>query len=216
MQNSLLSVPSSRRGAIGKGCLVAGLVVLIPLALIAMVAFSGYNGLVSDQENVKQKWAQVENDYKRRYELVPNLVATVQGSADFEKSTLTEVTEARAQVGRVQMPSELPTDPAQLEAYMRAQQSLSASLGRLFAVAEAYPELKSTEGFLNLQHQLEGTENRITVAREDYTVAVRQYNTRRRKFPMNLLAGMFGFEELPQFTVPPEETAVPPVKFDTK
>lgn len=203
-----------RRGAIGRGCAIAGAVVLVPLLLIGLFLWSGYNGLVSSQEDTRQAWAQVENQYKRRSELVPNLVATVQGASDFEQKTLTEVTEARASVGRVELPAGLPTDQAQLDAYLKAQQNLGSALGRLFAVSEAYPELKSTENFRDLQSQLEGTENRITVAREDYTRKVADYNKRVRRFPSSLVASFTGFDALPQFTIPTEETAVPKVEFN--
>ncbi len=203
----------ARRGAISKGCAIAAAVVILPLFLIALVVWRSHSGLVSAQEGARQAWAQVENQYKRRNDLIPNLVETVKGAADFEQSTLQEVTEARAAVGRVQLPTELPTDQAQLDAYVRAQQSLGGALGRLFAVSEAYPQLRATESFRSLQDQIEGTENRITVAREDYTQAVRAYNTRVRTFPAVLIAGLFGFEKLPQFTIAPEETAVPKVDF---
>ena len=142
--------------------------------------------------------SEIDNQYKRRFDLVPQLVSTVQGAADFEKTTLDEVTEARASVGRMQLPPGIPTDPAMLQSYMQAQQGLGAALGRLFAVSEAYPQLKATQNFLSLQDQLEGTENRIAVARRDYIDSVRAYNTTRRRFPTNFIAGMFGFDEIPQ------------------
>src|SRR5262249_54289360 len=145
-------------------------------------------------EKTTAAWSEIDNQYKRRYDLIPNLVETVKGAADFEKSTLTAVVEARAAVGRVQMPDKLPTDPAQLDAYIKAQQGLSGALGRLFAVAENYPQLKATQNFLSLQDQIEGTENRIAVARRDYIDAVRVYNTSIRAFPGNLIAGLFNFE----------------------
>lgn len=207
---------SSRRGAIGKGCLI-GLGVLGVLALaLVMLLWGGYNSLVGTQEDSRQKWAQVENQYKRRFELVPNLVETVKGAANFEQQTITQVTEARASVGRVQLPAELPTDQAQLDAFIKAQAQLGGALSRLMVVAEQYPQLKATENFRTLQDQLEGTENRIAVAREDYTKAVASYNKAVRSFPKNLLAGAFNFTALPQFTAPVEEQAVPKVDFGTK
>ena len=220
MNNSLrkgtLRGAGSQRGAMGNGCLI-GLGVVAVLALIAVaVAWTGYNSLVKGKEDVSAKWANVDNFYKRRADLIPNLIETVKGAADFEKSTITEVTEARASVGRVQMPAELPTDQAQLDAYIRAQQQLSSALSRLLVVAENYPQLRATEAFRDLQSQLEGTENRIAVAREDYTVAVRNYNVSVRSFPKNILAGMFNFDALPQFSATPEETAVPKVDFGTQ
>jgi LemA protein len=158
--------PSSRRGAIGKGCLI-GLGIVGALVLVTvMLLWSGYNSLVGTQEDSRQKWAQVENQYKRRFELVPNLVETVKGAANFEQQTITQVTEARASVGRAQLPTDLPTDQAQLDAYIKAQAQLGGALSRLMVVAEQYPQLKATENFRTLQDQLEGTENRITVARE--------------------------------------------------
>jgi LemA protein len=202
-----------RRGAgIGLGAAL-GIGFLLLLLVIGGVFASSYNGLVSRQEAVDQSWAEVENQYKRRYDLIPNLVETVKGVAEFEQSTMTAVTEARASVGRVQLPSGLPTDQAQLDAYIAAQQSLGGALGRLFAVSENYPQLRASQSFLSLQDQLEGTENRIAVARNDYTRSVQDFNTNVRTFPRNLVAGMFGFEKLPQFSVPEEETAVPKVGF---
>lgn len=207
---------ASRRGAIGKGCLIAlGAVALLTVIAIA-VGVGGYNSLVKGKAEVAAKWANVENYYKRRFDLIPNLVETVKGAAKFEQDTITQVTEARASVGRVQLPSDLPTDQAQLDAYIRAQQQLGSALSRLMVVAENYPDLKATANFRDFQSQIEGTENRIAVAREDYTVAVRDYNVRVGTFPKNILAGMFNFAPLPQFTVTPEESAVPKVDFGTQ
>src|SRR5690606_12218432 len=138
------------------------------VVLLGVTGIGKYNSLVTEREKVAAAWSEIDNQYQRRYELIPNLVETVKGAADFERSTLEAVVEARASVGRVQLPAELPTDPAQLDAYLRAQQGLGAALGRLFAVAESYPQLKATQNFLSLQDQLEGTENRIAVARRDY------------------------------------------------
>jgi LemA protein len=206
---------SPRRGAAAKGCLVAGGVVLLLALIFGGVLVGKYNGLARGRENVKGMWAAVDSQYKRRFDLIPNLVATVQGAADFEKSTLEAVTEARASVGRVQLPSDLPTDPAQLEAYMKAQQNLSGALSRLFAVSENYPQLKATQNFLSLQDQIEGTENRINTARTDYINAVQGYNTSIATFPSNVIAGMFGFQPLPQLEMPVEERANPKVEFKT-
>lgn len=205
--------PRSRAGAVTRGCLVAAAVVLVPLIVLAVITWGGYNRLVERQAAAEQRWAQVENQYKRRYELVPNLVATVEGAADFERETITEVTEARASVGRLQLPADLPDDPARLEAYVAAQQQLGSALGRLLAVAENYPQLRATEAFRDLQSQLEGTENRIAVARMDFTEAVRAYNVQVRRFPTNIVAGLFGFDALPQFTIEAEEAEVPQVRF---
>jgi LemA protein len=207
----------ARRGAISKGCAV-GLAAIGGLVLIGLILFATgagkYNALVAGQEVVAASWSEVQNQYKRRYDLVPNLVETVQGAAEFEKSVLTDVIEARAKVGQVRLPDQLPTDERELQAYIQAQQGLSGALGRLFALAENYPQLKATQNFLSLQDQLEGTENRIAVARRDFIDAVRGYNTARRRFPANLVAGMFGFEAAAQLEVPEEEQATPKVDFD--
>lgn len=196
------------------GCLVAvGVVVLVALGIGASL-IGRYNGLVARQEKVSATWSEIDNQYKRRFDLIPQLVNTVKGAADFEKSTLEEVIQARASVGRVQLPSDLPTDPAALQSYLQAQQGLGAALGRLFAVSERYPELRANQNFLSLQDQLEGTENRIAVARRDYIDAVRGFNTYRRRFPTNFVAGMFGFEAIPQLEIEAGERENPEVKFD--
>jgi len=202
----------ARQGKLGAGCAVA-LGVGVLLFLAGLLAMGGYNSMVGSQERTAKAWADVENQYKRRFDLIPNLVNTVQGAADFEKSTITEVTAARASVGQLKLPAEGPKDQAQLDEFMQAQGALGSSLSRLLVVAERYPELKATQNFLSLQDQLEGTENRIAVARTDYTDAVRAYNTAIRSFPRNLMAGMFGFEKLPQFTIEERESAVPEVNF---
>ena len=202
----------TRAGA-GRGCLIAVAAAVLLVLVVGGGACGAYNRLVTAREGAEQKWAQVENQYRRRNELIPQLVSTVQGAADFERTTLQEVIDARASVGRVQLPA-LPEDPAKLQAYLAAQQQLSGALGRLFAVAEQYPTLKASEAFLTLQSQIEGTENRIAVAREDYTAAVRDYNVSVRRFPTNIMARMSGHEPLPQFTIEPGVEAVPEVEFD--
>jgi LemA protein len=209
------TISPSRRGAAAKGCLVAGGVLILVALIFGGVAVGKYNGLARSRENVKGKWAAIDSQYKRRYDLIPNLVATVQGAADFEKSTLQAVTEARASVGRVQLPAELPTDPAQLEAYLKAQQNLSGALSRLFAVAENYPQLKATQNFLSLQDQIEGTENRIAAARTDYIQAVQAFNSSIATFPSNVIAGIFNFHPVPQLEMPVEERANPKVEFNS-
>jgi LemA protein len=208
-----------RRGALGKGCLIgAGVVGVLIVILLIFVAVVGgkYNTLQAGKTRVEASWAEIDNQYKRRYDLVPNLVETVKGSANFEKSTLQAVTEARASVGKVQLPQNVPTDPAQLQAYIQAQQGLSGALSRLFAVAENYPQLKSSQNFLSLQDQLEGTENRIGVARHDYIETVNQYNTSVRTFPGNIIAGMFNFTPVAQLEAQPEERKTPKVDFSEK
>jgi LemA protein len=199
----------------GKIILVlVGLLVVVGIVIAASVS-SVYNRLVSLQQATDAQWAQVQNVYQRRADLVPNLVRTVAGAANFEKSTLTEVTEARASVGRVQVPQgTAPTDPAQLAEFERAQGQLGGALSRLLVVAERYPELKATEGFRDLQAQLEGTENRIAVERGRFNEAVQAYNTAMRRFPAVLVAGMFGHKPRPYFTASPGSDAPPKVDFD--
>ncbi len=197
-----------------RGCMIATAVGLILLVGLGGCGVAKYNSIVAHHEGLSAQWAEIDSQYKRRFDLIPNLIKTVKGAADFEQSVLTEVTEARASVGRMQISGGLPTDPAELEAYMKAQQSLGASLGRLIAVAENYPQLKATQGFLSLQDQLEGTENRIAVARRDYIDGVRAYNTSIRKFPDNLLASTFGFEAVPQMEFDEVVQTVPEVEFD--
>jgi len=197
-----------------RGCLIAlGILILLALILGA-TAMSGYNGLVSGQELITARTANIDSMYKRRYDLIPQLVSTVKGAADYESSTLQEVVDARASVGRMQLPAELASDPDALAAYMKAQDGLSSALGRLFAVSESYPQLRATEAFLSLQDQIEGTENRIAVARGDFIEAVRSYNTHRRRFPSNIMAGLFGFEEAPTLTAEAAVRDVPAINFD--
>src|SRR3954454_22156949 len=168
--------------AIGCGGLVLILVVIA--FVVGLWLLGGYNRLVGLDQEVNKKWGDVQSVYQRRADLIPNLVNTVQGAANFEKSTLTEVTNARASVGRVNLdPSKAPTDAAQLQEFQQAQGQLSNALSRLLVVSENYPDLKSNQNFLGLQAQLEGTENRIAVARRDYIEAVRAYNTELRTFP---------------------------------
>jgi LemA protein len=205
---------AAQRGSMKVGCLVAAAVAVVLVLIVGGMLVGRYNGLVTLQEKTEASWSEIDNQYKRRSDLVPQLVSTVKGAADFEKSTLEAVTEARASVGRAQLPQGVPTDPAQLQAYIQAQQGLSAALGRLMMVVERYPDIKANQNFLSLQDQLEGTENRIAVARRDYIEAVRQYNTYRRRFPTNLMAGMFGFESLPQLQIDPAERETPQVEFD--
>ena len=205
----------NRDGSV-KGGLVAIVVIVILALIIIATAVGTYNSLVTSQEKIEAAWSEIDNQYKRRFDLIPSLVNTVKGAADFEKSTLQEVTEARASVGRAQLPQGLPTDPAQLQEYLQAQQSLGSALGRLMVVVERYPELKANQNFLTLQDQLEGTENRIAVARRDYIEAVRIYNTARRRFPASIIAGMFGFEKQEQLELEPEVRETPKVEFDFK
>ncbi len=188
------------------------------LALIVTFNLTGcgsYNRLVTLEQNVNKKWADVQSVYQRRADLIPNLVNTVAGAANFEKSTLTEVTNARASVGRVQLdPSKAPTDAAQLQAFQQAQGQLGNALSRLLVVSENYPQLRATEGFQNLQAQLEGTENRISVERNNFNGAVQEYNTALARFPTNMLNKMFGFKARPFFQSEPGSERAPAVNFN--
>lgn len=208
--------PSTRRterGAVGKGCLIALGVGLVLAFFVYRFTVGSYNTIVTNDELVEQRWSEVGSQYKRRFDLVPQLVETVKGAADFEKSTLQDVIEARASVGKVQLPSDAPTDPAQLEQFMAAQSSLGGALSRLLVVAEQYPTLRATDNFRDLQSQLEGTENRINVARFDYIEAVKTYNTSIRTFPGVVVANFTGFEPRPQLDFEEGTTEVPEIDF---
>ena len=182
--------------------LFLGVVVFLTLALLSGC---GYNTLQSQDEQITANWSEVINQYQRRADLVPNLVNVVKGYASHEKDVLVQVTNARAQVGQVKMTPELINDPAAFQQFQAAQGQLGSSLSRLLAVAENYPQLKADGAFRDLQAQLEGTENRITVARNRYIKAVQAYNTTVRQFPSNLTAKMFGYEVKPNFTVENEK-----------
>src|SRR5947208_7908907 len=199
--------------ALGCGVFVA---ILLFFVVVAALAIGGsYNRLVRLQQAVDQSWAQVQNVYQRRADLIPNLVNTVQVETNLEKSTLTEVTNARASVGRLQLdPNKAPTDAAQLEEFQAAQGQLSNALSRLLVVVERYPELKSNQNFLGLQAQLEGTENRISVERNNFNGRVQDFNTAVRRFPTNLIAGMFGFPPRPFFAAQPAAEKAPTVNFN--
>lgn len=190
----------------------------LPLVFIGLVLVLGfnmcstYNTLVQKDEQVRKAWSQVENQYQRRMDLIPNLVETVKGYADFEKSTLQAVVEARANATRVTIQADELT-PENLQRYEQAQGALSSALGRLLAVAENYPNLKANESFLNLQNQLEGTENRISNARKNFNEVVSQYNSYVRRFPTNLYAGMMGFSQKAYFQATPGAERAPQVKF---
>jgi LemA protein len=170
----------------------------------------GYNRIQTEDEQVKAGWAEVLNQYQRRADLVPNLVETVKGYAAHERGVLTRVTEARAKVGSITATPELVNDPQAFAKFQAAQGELTSALSRLLVVAENYPNLKADAGFRDLQAQLEGTENRITVARNRYIDAVRTYNTTVRSFPVNLTAMMFGYGQKPSFTVEDEKAIAKP------
>ncbi len=199
--------------AIGCGGL---LLILLFVAFVGGLFFWGtYNRLVTLDQEVNKKWGDVQTVYQRRADLIPNLVNTVQGAANFEKSTLTEVTNARASVGRVQLdPNKAPTDAAQLEKFQAAQGQLSNALSRLLVVSEQYPELRATRNFQELQAQLEGTENRISVERNNFNTAVQNYNTAVKRFPTNMIAGMFGFSPRPFFNAQAGAEKAPTVNFN--
>jgi LemA protein len=201
-----------------------GLLGCVVILIVALVIFGGYfvsvrNNLVSLDENVNQQWAQVEGQYQRRFDLIPNLVRTVQGSANFEKSTLEAVVNARARVGQVQGggapgASNIPNDPAALQQFEAAQQGLSSALSRLLVVVERYPELQASRAFLELQSQLEGTENRIAVERGRYNQAAQAFNTAIRRFPANIVASMSGFKAKAYFQSQAGASKAPQVDFD--
>jgi LemA protein len=190
--------------------------VLTALLLAATVLLSGcgYNTLQGSDEQIKASWSEVLNQYQRRADLVPNLVNTVKGFAAQEQKVLIDVTNARAKVGTIQATPELVNDPAAFQKFTQAQGELTGALSRLLVVAEAYPQLKSDANFRDLQAQLEGTENRIAVARQRYIKAVQDYNVTVRSFPTNLTAMAFGFKERPQFAVENEKAISTPPKVD--
>ena len=188
-------------------------VLVVLLGFVGCGATSSYNSLVQSDEQVQQAWADVQAAYQRRADLIPNLVETVKGAADFEKETLQAVTEARAKATSIQVSAEDLDNPQQLQQFQQAQSALGQSLGRLLAVSENYPKLQATQAFSDLQAQLEGTENRITVARRDYNNAVRQYNTQVRSFPTVLFAGVMGFQQKASFEAEQGAEQAPDVNF---
>jgi LemA protein len=203
-----------------------GLLGCVGALILALVLFGGYyvsvrNNIVSLNEAVDQQWAQVESQYQRRFDLIPNLVRTVQGAANFEKSTLEAVVTARSRVGQVQGPSGgpptasgIPDDPAKLQQFEAAQAGLSSALSRLLVVVERYPELKSNQNFLELQSQLEGTENRIAVERQRYNKTAQDYNTAIKRFPANMVANMSGFKPKAYFRGTAGSEKAPDVQFN--
>ena len=199
---------------LGIGCAILAALGLAVMFVIVLGG-AGYNHLVRLGQAVDGQWAQVQNVYQRRADLIPNLVATVSGAANFEKSTLTEITAARASVGQVKLdPNSAPTDPAKLAEFDRAQGQLSSALSRLLVVVERYPDLKANASFVALQAQLEGTENRISVERGRFNEAVQSYNTAIKSFPAVFYAGALGFKERPYFAATPGAEKPPTVQFD--
>ena len=190
-----------------------GLVITIAIVAVVLIwGVSGYNGLVSMDEGVQNKWADVETQYQRRADLIPNLVNTVKGYAAHEKETLEGVVKARSEATSVKVDPENMT-AEQMAQYQKAQNGVSSALSKLLLVVEKYPDLKANQNFLELQSQLEGTENRITVARRDFNGAAKEYNTTIRKFPKNILAGMFGFEKKAYFEAQEGAEKAPEVQF---
>lgn len=187
---------------------------LIISLMAALLSGCGYNTLQSTDETIKASWSEVLNQYQRRADLVPNLVNVVKGYAAHEKDVLTQVTEARARVGSIQATPELVDDEEAFHKFIAAQGQMTSAISRLLAVAENYPQLKADTLFRDLQAQLEGTENRITVARNRYIAAVKDYNITVRSFPTNLTAMLFGFKTKPSFTVEDEKAIAVPPKVD--
>ena len=188
------------------------IIIVAVVAIIAIWAISGYNSLVSMDENVSGQWSNVETQYQRRADLIPNLVNTVKGYAAREKETLEGVIAARSQATQIKVD---PTDltPEKLAEYQKAQGAITSALGKLLAITENYPDLKANQNFLELQAQLEGTENRINVARKNFNDAAKAYNTAIRRFPKNLLAGMFGFDKRAYFEAAEGAEQAPQVQF---
>ena len=196
-----------------KGLLIALVVLAVIVFAVGAWAVGVYNSLVGLDQGVNEKWAQVQNVYQRRADLVPNLVETVKGFAAQERNVLTEVTEARARASGVQLTPEALNDPKAMERFQAAQNQLSGALSRLLVTVERYPELKSNQNFLSLQSQLEGTENRIAVERRRFNEAVRDYNTRVAVFPARMVAGIAGFGPKAYFEAAPDAATPPKVKF---
>jgi LemA protein len=194
-----------------------GLRALVASMLVVLLAGCGYNEIQSKDEGVKAAWAEVLSQYQRRADLIPNIVNTVKGEANFEQETLTRVVEARARATSIQATPELINDPAALQRFQQAQGELSSALSRLLVVVENYPNLKTNQGFQDLRAQLEGTENRIGIARNRYIKATQDYNVLVRQFPVNLTAMLFGYKEKAQFGVDNEAEIkkAPTVDFGT-
>lgn len=188
------------------------IIILAVVAIVAIWGITGYNGMVKADEAVSTAWSNVENQYQRRADLIPNLVNTVKGYAAHEKETLDAVISARTRATQVTVDADNLT-PEKLQEYQKAQGEVGSALGRLLAITEAYPELKANQNFLELQAQLEGTENRISVERRNFNDAAKNYNTSIRTFPRNLLAGMFGFEKRPYFEAQEGAEKAPEVQF---
>lgn len=200
-----------------KKALIAVIIVVVILLIIVGKGIGTYNNIIALEEGVKAQWAQVENTYQRRFDLIPNLVSTVQGEANFEKSTLTEVMEMRSRMGgTVKLDESLMNDEAALKRFQEMQGSLGGALQRLMAVSENYPDLKSNKSFQELRVQLEGAENRIAVERKRYNETVKEYNTTIRQFPTNIVAGFAGASPKALFSADAGASVAPKVQFDVK
>ena len=200
-----------------KKALIAIIVVVVILLIIVGKGIGTYNNIIALEEGVKAQWAQVENTYQRRFDLIPNLVSTVQGEANFEKSTLTEVMEMRSRMGgTVKLDESLMNDEAALKRFQEMQGSLGGALQRLMAVSENYPDLKSNKSFQELRVQLEGAENRIAVERKRYNETVKEFNTTIRQFPTNIVAGFAGASPKALFSADAGASTAPKVQFDMK
>ncbi len=200
-----------------KKALIAVIVVVVILLIIVGKGIGTYNNIIALEEGVKAQWAQVENTYQRRFDLIPNLVSTVQGEANFEKSTLTEVMEMRSRMGgTVKLDESLMNDEAALKRFQEMQGSLGGALQRLMAVSENYPDLKSNKSFQELRVQLEGAENRIAVERKRYNETVQAFNTTIRQFPTNIVAGFAGASPKALFSADAGASTAPKVQFDVK
>lgn len=196
-----------------KKSLGTGGIIIAVLVLVLIWGISAYNQLVGSEESVSKAWSQVENVYQRRLDLIPNLIKTVQGAADYEKSTLQAVIEARSKASSIQLNAENMSQE-QLQAFTQAQDELGSAINRLMLTIERYPELKANQNFLELQSQLEGTENRITVERQKYNQVVGNFNTQVRRFPKNIIASMFGFEKKAYFEASAGAEQAPAVDFN--
>ncbi len=217
INNRTFLLPSLRKRGRGRGLKMKSMkkstiIIIAILALLAIWAVTGYNGLVAMEENVNGQWSNVETQYQRRADLIPNLVNTVKGYASHERETLEGVIEARSKATRITVNAEDLT-PEKLAEYQKAQGAVTSALGKLLAITENYPELKANQNFLELQAQLEGTENRINVARTNFNNTAKEFNTSIRRFPKNILAGLFGFEKRAYFEAAEGAEQAPKVEF---
>lgn len=217
INNRTFLLPSLRKRGRGRGLKMKSMkkstiIIIAVLALLAIWAVTGYNGLVAMEENVNGQWSNVETQYQRRADLIPNLINTVKGYASHERETLEGVIEARSKATRITVNAEDLT-PEKLAEYQKAQGAVTSALGKLLAITENYPELKANQNFLELQAQLEGTENRINVARTNFNNTAKEFNTSIRRFPKNILAGLFGFEKRAYFEAAEGAEQAPKVEF---